>query len=582
MKAIILAAGEWKRLRPLTNTIPKPIIKIFWKTIIEHNLEHIYKYVSEIIIVVKYKADEVEKAIWDEYKKVKVSYREQSDKPGTAWAIMWMEDIKKDVIILNGDSIFPKKDLKKILELDWYWALAKKVKEPEKYGIFKVDEKWFAKEVIEKPETFIWDLANVWVYKVSSEIFRIVDRIKISKRWEYEITDAINFFIAEHKFKIIEMEKEFIDVWYCWDILDANSHFLKKLDESEIEWEIEKWVTIKWNIILEKCEDIIGINIDNIRDYLLFYTGKSAVSHLYKVSAGLDSMLVGEDQILGQVKDAIEFARECDTAHLYLNTLFRDAVTEAKKIKTETMISKSGVSTATLALRAAKDVLNSFSGKNILIIGASGKIGDIVLKNALSYDFAQIYVTRRRHNIDMSPNAMDRVSIIEYNDRYDYIKNADVIVSATSGPHFTLTKEHIQENIVPGSKKVFIDLAVPCDIDERVSNLDNIYYYNMDDMKKFADENNEKKKISIEKANAMTDEGVEKFLKWALFQENLKVFSDATENLEKEMARIGEKKTLEHLFYKIRDNGSLEALQSIIDVLSIWYSRLYNCLIAEL
>ena len=292
------------------------------------------------------------------------------------------------------------------------------------------------------------------------------------------------------------------------------------------------------NIILEKCEDIIGINIDNIRDYLLFYTGKSAVSHLYKVSAGLDSMLVGEDQILGQVKDAIEFARECDTAHLYLNTLFRDAVTEAKKIKTETMISKSGVSTATLALRAAKDVLNSFSGKNILIIGASGKIGDIVLKNALSYDFEQIYVTRRRHNIDMSPNAMDRVSIIEYNDRYDYIKNADVIVSATSGPHFTLTKEHIQENIVPGSKKVFIDLAVPCDIDERVSNLDNIYYYNMDDMKKFADENNEKKKISIEKANAMTDEGVEKFLKWALFQENLKVFSDATENLEKEMARI--------------------------------------------
>ena len=116
MKAIILAAGEWKRLRPLTNTIPKPIIKIFWKTIIEHNLEHIYKYVSEIIIVVKYKADEVKKAIWDEYKKVKVSYREQSDKPWTAWAIMWMEDIKKDVIILNGDSIFPKKDLKKISE----------------------------------------------------------------------------------------------------------------------------------------------------------------------------------------------------------------------------------------------------------------------------------------------------------------------------------------------------------------------------------------------------------------------------------------------------------------------------------
>ena len=91
----------------------------------------------------------------------------------------------------------------------------------------------------------------------------------------------------------------------------------------------------------------------------------------------------------------------------------------------------------------------------------------------------------------------------------------------------------------------------------------------MDDMKKFADENNEKKKLSIEKANSMVEEGVEKFLKWALFQENLKVFSDTVENLEKEISRIGEKKTLEHLFYRIRDNGSLEALQSIIDIFSV-------------
>ena len=323
------------------------------------------------------------------------------------------------------------------------------------------------------------------------------------------------------------------------------------------------------NLILEKCEAIIGHTIENLRDYLLCYTGKGAVSHIYKVSAGLDSMVIGEDQILGQVKDAIEFARECNTAGLYSNTLFRDAVTEAKKIKTETLISKSGVSTATLALRAAKDVLLSFDEKKLLIIGASGKIGNIVLKNALSYDFSNIYVTKRRHNIEMSPNGADRVSIIEYHDRYNYINEADIIISATGGPHFTLTKEHIENNIIKENKKVFIDLALPCDIDERIKDVNNIYYYNMDDMKKFADENNEKKKLSIEKANSMVEEGVEKFLKWALFQENLKVFSDTVENLEKEMSRIGEKKTLEHLFYRIRDNGSLEALQSIIDIFSV-------------
>lgn len=320
------------------------------------------------------------------------------------------------------------------------------------------------------------------------------------------------------------------------------------------------------NIILEKCEEIVGRSIEHLRDYVFCYTEKGAVTHLYKVSAGLDSMLIGEDQILGQVKEAIEFARDCHSVHLYLNTLFRDAITQAKKIKTETMISKSGVSTATLALRAAKDVLSSFEGKNLLLIGASGKIGNIVLKNALSYDFSHIYVTKRSHNIDMSPNVMDRIGIIEYDDRYHYIEQADVIISATSGPHFTLTREHILKNSLSVDQKVFIDLAVPCDIDNRIRNLKGVYYYDMEDMKKFADENNEKKKLSIERAKVMAEEGVEKFLKWALFQKNLEVFSSAVESLEEEIKRIGEKKTLEHLFYKIRDNGSLEALQSIIDI----------------
>ena len=320
------------------------------------------------------------------------------------------------------------------------------------------------------------------------------------------------------------------------------------------------------NIILEKCEEIVGRSIEHLRDYVFCYTEKGAVTHLYKVSAGLDSMLIGEDQILGQVKEAIEFARDCNSVHLYLNTLFRDAITQAKKIKTETMISKSGVSTATLALRAAKDVLSSFEGKNVLLIGASGKIGNIVLKNALSYDFSHIYVTKRSHNIDMSPNVMDRISIIEYDDRYHYIEQAGVIISATSGPHFTLTREHILKNSLSVDQKVFIDLAVPCDIDNRIRNLKGVYYYDMEDMKKFADENNEKKKLSIERAKVMAEEGVEKFLKWALFQKNLEVFSSAVESLEEEIKRIGEKKTLEHLFYKIRDNGSLEALQSIIDI----------------
>lgn len=251
MKAIILAAWEWSRLRPLTTTTPKPILKIFGKTIIEHNLKHIYKDISEIIIVVKYKEDEIKKSIWNEFKWVKITYITQSDEKWTAAAIRWIETWK-DVLIMNWDSIFSKKDLKKILDLKWYWALVKQVETPEKYGIFEVDENLRIKNIIEKPEKFVWDLANVWVYKFSSEIFKLAKEVQLSKRWEYEITDSINSFIKNNDFQALKLENDFIDVGYPWDILDANKYFLDKIEDSEIEGEVEKWVTIKWKIILEK------------------------------------------------------------------------------------------------------------------------------------------------------------------------------------------------------------------------------------------------------------------------------------------------------------------------------------------
>ena len=251
MKAIILAAWEWSRLRPLTNTTPKPMIKIFWKPILEHNIENIYKYVKEIIIIVKYKAEIIENYFGNNFKWVPITYHLQNDEKWTWAAIKWL-NLDTEVIILNWDSIFDKDDLKEIIKLNWYWVLVKKVKTPEKYGIFKVDNENKILEIVEKPEDFIWDLANLWVYKLSSKIFQIVDDIKLSKRWEYEITDALNVFANKYDLKAIEIKNEFIDVWYPWDILNANSIFLNKLKKSKIKWKVEKNVTIKWNVIIEE------------------------------------------------------------------------------------------------------------------------------------------------------------------------------------------------------------------------------------------------------------------------------------------------------------------------------------------
>jgi bifunctional UDP-N-acetylglucosamine pyrophosphorylase/glucosamine-1-phosphate N-acetyltransferase len=95
-------------------------------------------------------------------------------------------------------------------------------------------------------------LANLWGYKFSKEIFEYVKKTKLSERWEYELTDALNLFLKNNKFELIKIKEEFIDIWYPWNILDANTYFLEQLKKSKIKGKIEDWVTIKWNIILEK------------------------------------------------------------------------------------------------------------------------------------------------------------------------------------------------------------------------------------------------------------------------------------------------------------------------------------------
>lgn len=251
MKAVILAAWEWSRLRPFTNTKPKPLIKIFWKSILKHNIENIYKHVVEITIIVKYKKEEIIKEIWESYKWIKINYITQWEEKWTWAAIKWLEK-DFDILLLNWDSIFHKKDLEKIIEFNWYWVLVKEVTNPEKYGIFKVDSENNVREIIEKPSEYVWNLANLWVYKFNSKIIDLANNIEKSSRWEYEITDAINQYVKYHPLKAIPIKKEFIDVWYPWDILSANKYFLSNIKKDKIKWIIEEGVMIKWNIILEE------------------------------------------------------------------------------------------------------------------------------------------------------------------------------------------------------------------------------------------------------------------------------------------------------------------------------------------
>lgn len=313
--------------------------------------------------------------------------------------------------------------------------------------------------------------------------------------------------------------------------------------------------------IREKTKEETELN-----DYFRLYAGEKAVHHLFSVAAGLDSMLIGEDQILGQVKQAHTFAREEGMSGVYLNTCFRYAVTGAKKVKTDTVLSKTPVSTAGLAVKAMQEHFGSLKDKKIMLIGSSGKIGTIVLKNLQSMEEINLYVTMRGikdvESIKENHNGSGYLRI-PYEQRYQWMEQMDAVISATSSPHYTITGRHLKEHYKK-EKLVLVDLAVPMDIDEKVGQLKGVICYHMDDLKKTAAENNEKKKEEAKAAKRILYDFETQFQKWFLFQQSYGMIEQVSEHLQELISEKGIKKAIRQFFYKIREENEPERLEQFL------------------
>ena len=309
-------------------------------------------------------------------------------------------------------------------------------------------------------------------------------------------------------------------------------------------------------------------DVENIGDYIRFYNGSKAVRHLFHVAAGLESMVMGEDQILGQVKRAHEQARETGTCGVYLNTLFRYAVTAAKKVKTETDLSRTSVSTATMAIKAAEQGLGTLHGKKVMIIGASGKIGSTVLKNLQCIDGAEVYITSR----NMGQAGEDHhhkitYRVMEYEKRYELVNEMDAIISATSSPHYTLTYSKMAEKLVTEKPRVLVDLAVPIDIEAKVEKLPGIMRYDIDDFQELARTNNEKKQHEVVAADQILDEVQMDFERWMVFQLALPDMASFKEWMEQEAEKKGLDKAIDKMFYRLRDHSTPAELHALFGYL---------------
>ncbi len=256
MKCVILAAGEGKRMRPLTYTRPKVMLPVANKPILEWNLLNaIDAGLKDFIFVVSYKSEMVRDYFGDGEKwGVNIQYVNQGEPLGTAHAIMMTEKFVDEFIVLCGDTIFGKEDIKKILEKEMSMGLVK-MENAKEYGIVEV-KKNRVKKIHEKMEEPLSNIINAGIYHFNKKIFEAIGKTRKSQRGEYEITDSINLLLKEEEMEGIFLN-EWKDVVYPWHLLDMNMEMLEKM-EGDIEGNVEESVTIKGNVIVGKNSKIMG------------------------------------------------------------------------------------------------------------------------------------------------------------------------------------------------------------------------------------------------------------------------------------------------------------------------------------
>lgn len=249
--------------------------------------------------------------------------------------------------------------------------------------------------------------------------------------------------------------------------------------------------------------------------YFYFYDTQEAIRHIFRVASSLDSMVVGEPQILGQVKEAFEAAMVHRTTGVILNKLFNKALSVAKRVRTETRIAESPVSVSAAAVELASRIFGHFEQIGVLLIG-SGEVAEAAAHHLHDRGVKRIRITGR--NLDRATVLAQRFGgrAIPYDSLGHELVEADIIISSTGAPHYLITKRQMSEIILARKNRpiFLIDLSVPRNIEPDVNGIDNVYLYNIDDLQQVVEANKEQRMREAAKAEAIVADEVGKLFKW--------------------------------------------------------------------
>ena len=308
-----------------------------------------------------------------------------------------------------------------------------------------------------------------------------------------------------------------------------------------------------------------GIPLKEFETSLYAHAGEEAVKHIFRVASSLDSMVLGEPQILGQIKDAYDMAQQASTSGLILHRLLHRAFHVAKRVRTETKIAISAVSVSSVAVECAEKIFGTLEKKTAFLIGA-GEMCELAARHLVSGGVAKIMVTNRTHERAVSLAKEFAGETIPFEDMSEGLKKTDIVISATDSPQYLIRHDQITKVMKDRKQKpiFFIDIADPRDVDPKVGDVENVYLYNIDDLQKVANENIKDREKEAQKAEAIVRDEMVKFVNWYRSLDVTPTIVALRKKFE-EIRRKELEKTLSlHPDFSDKEKKSLEALTSAI------------------
>ncbi|EMQ47573.1 glutamyl-tRNA reductase [Vibrio cholerae O1 str. PCS-023] len=269
------------------------------------------------------------------------------------------------------------------------------------------------------------------------------------------------------------------------------------------------------NKVIEWLSQFHQVSLDELKPSLYVHEEQAAIRHLMRVACGLDSLVLGEPQILGQVKQAYAEARENHAVNPATEKLFQKAFSVAKRVRTETEIGGSAVSVAYAACTLAKHIFESLADATVLLVGA-GETIELVAKHLAGHHCKRMIVANRTRERALSLAQQFGADVIALNEIPDYLAQADIVISSTASPLPIIGKGMVESALKARRHQpmLLVDIAVPRDIEPQVGKLNDAYLYSVDDLQSIVDSNIEQRKVEAIQAEAIVSEESATFMSW--------------------------------------------------------------------